>query len=81
MPDASSHRDLQSPHHPGPQSSRDLSQYTSAELDQLRKSNANIKLTKWEATKLFFWNSTERTVCYRTGTSWRTIWRPGRNVY
>ncbi|XP_044266638.1 uncharacterized protein LOC123012649 [Tribolium madens] len=60
-------------HSDRPQSSRDLSLLTNQELDQLRKSNATVRLSRWEALKLFFYNSEEGTVCYRTGTSWLFI--------
>ncbi|KAJ3656969.1 hypothetical protein Zmor_016006 [Zophobas morio] len=68
MPGPSSHRDLS--RRPMPRSSRDLTVYTLQEIDQLRKSNATIKLTRVQAIKLFFWNSNHNTVCYRNGQSW-----------
>lgn len=69
MPERASHRELRPSERP--QSSRDLTLMTNQEIDQLRKSNATMKLSRCQAFRLFFWNGEERTVCYRTGTSWR----------
>ncbi|EFA03670.1 hypothetical protein TcasGA2_TC013768 [Tribolium castaneum] len=67
----SSHKELR--HSDRPQSSRDLSLLTNQELDHLRRSNATLRLSRWESFKLFFWNGEDRTVCFRTGTSWLFI--------